>query len=314
MADGIKVLAATGDAVVAPEVATDDIAGKHYQKLKAGWGADGIWHETADVDGERVPMGGAQIGALTEAPPSTDTAPSGLNGRLQRLAQLITTHMAQLPATLGQKAMAASLAVAIAPDQTAIPATQSGAWIVSPGNTPNTTRWKVDARERAIAVVGGMLNRPANATPYAAGDAISNNATPASVTAQSFLVSDTADAPVVVERLRIHTTDTGLAAGCTVRAYLYAGDPIANTGIVGGDNSAFSTKRGSFVGSLSGAFKPFSDGGVAVLVPDEGARIVTAPTAGGQTLFVLYQTLSAFTPSAVSTTLTPTLEGFQALA
>ena len=92
-----------------PLVATDDIAGVQYQKIKLGWGADGVWTETTDTDGLRVPVGGAQIGGLTETAPGTDTASSGLNGRLQRIAQRLTALIAQIPATLGQKTMAASL-------------------------------------------------------------------------------------------------------------------------------------------------------------------------------------------------------------
>lgn len=57
------------------------------------------------------------IGAVTETAPVSDTASSGLNGRLQRLAQRITSLIALLPASLGQKTMANSLAVAIASDQ-----------------------------------------------------------------------------------------------------------------------------------------------------------------------------------------------------
>jgi hypothetical protein len=64
-------------------------------------------------------------GALTETAPATDTASSGLNGRLQRIAQRLTSLIAQLPATLGQKTMANSLAVTIASDQSAV-LTKSG--------------------------------------------------------------------------------------------------------------------------------------------------------------------------------------------
>lgn len=58
----------------------------------------------------------AQVGALTETAPASDTASSGLNGRLQRVAQRLTSMIALLPASLGQKAMASSLAVTIASD------------------------------------------------------------------------------------------------------------------------------------------------------------------------------------------------------
>ena len=60
------------------------------------------------------------IGAVTETAPATDTASSGLNGRLQRIAQRLTSLIGLLPGTLGQKAMAASLAVTVASDQSAV--------------------------------------------------------------------------------------------------------------------------------------------------------------------------------------------------
>lgn len=41
------------------------------------------------------------LGAVTEAAPATDTASSGLNGRLQRIAQRLTSLIALLPAALG---------------------------------------------------------------------------------------------------------------------------------------------------------------------------------------------------------------------
>ena len=62
----------------------------------------------------------ALLGALTETSPATDTASSGLNGRLQRVAQRITSLIALIPASLGQKTMANSFAVTVASDQTAV--------------------------------------------------------------------------------------------------------------------------------------------------------------------------------------------------
>lgn len=44
---------------------------------------------------------GPQIGSLTETAPANDTASSGLNGRLQRIAQNITSLIAKLPVALG---------------------------------------------------------------------------------------------------------------------------------------------------------------------------------------------------------------------
>lgn len=76
MADGIKVQAGVGDATVAPQVATDDIGGTHYQKVKAGWGADGTWNETDDAGGKRLPVTVGMSGltmAHTSATPGTSS-------------------------------------------------------------------------------------------------------------------------------------------------------------------------------------------------------------------------------------------------
>lgn len=53
----------------------------------------------------------ARTGSLTESAPGTDTASSGINGRLQRIAQRVTSLISLLPASLGPKAGASSLSV-----------------------------------------------------------------------------------------------------------------------------------------------------------------------------------------------------------
>lgn len=58
----------------------------------------------------------AQLGGVAETAPATDTASSGLNGRLQRLAQHLTSLIAQIPASLGVKTAANSLSIAPASD------------------------------------------------------------------------------------------------------------------------------------------------------------------------------------------------------
>lgn len=54
-----------------------------------------------------------EIGPTNAAAPATDTATASVNGRLQRIAQNVTTLIAKLPGSLGQKARAASLAVTL---------------------------------------------------------------------------------------------------------------------------------------------------------------------------------------------------------
>lgn len=166
---------------------------------------------------------------------------------------------------------------------------------------------------RFYAAAFSTLTRPANTTAYSANDSVSDNATAGSVTALSASVSDTNDAPISVDRVRVVTTDTGVSAA-TFRAWIYNSDPTASTGVGGGDNAAFSNKKAGFVGTLSGSFRAMNDGCVAVLTPDEGQRIVCAPGSGAKTLWIQYQTLTGFTPSASSTTFIGTAEGFQGRA
>jgi len=70
------------------------------------------------------------IGSKTETAPATDTASSGLNGRLQRIAQRLTSLIALFPSSIGQKAKADSLSVTLATDQ--------GALSVTPTNNSGT--------------------------------------------------------------------------------------------------------------------------------------------------------------------------------
>jgi hypothetical protein len=62
----------------------------------------------------------AKIGPTNETVPDVDTAPSGLNGRMQRIAQGLTSLLALLPSSIGQKAAAGSISVTMASNQAAI--------------------------------------------------------------------------------------------------------------------------------------------------------------------------------------------------
>lgn len=89
--------------------------------------------------------GGPVAGGTSSNPVRTD--PTGTTAQpVTDNAGSLTVDSGQLPATLGQKAMAASMAVVVASDQSAVPVSQSGTWTVQPGNTANTTAWLVSAR------------------------------------------------------------------------------------------------------------------------------------------------------------------------
>lgn len=102
MADNVPVTAGSGTTIAADEV-NDGTLGTvkvQYVKLmdgaldgttKAGVGANGL---VVDVQAS------SGVGSLTESAPASDTASSGLNGRLQRIAQRITSLIALIPAAL----------------------------------------------------------------------------------------------------------------------------------------------------------------------------------------------------------------------
>lgn len=66
-------------------------------KTTAGVLADGYQQVDVPTDGTQA----TRLGGLTETAPASDTASSGLNGRLQRVAQRITSMIALLPTALG---------------------------------------------------------------------------------------------------------------------------------------------------------------------------------------------------------------------
>jgi hypothetical protein len=61
--------------------------------------------------------------------------------------------------TLGQQAMATSLPVVVANNQSAIPVSQSGTWTVQPGNTPNTVPWLVTDSSDGPVTPGAVASK-----------------------------------------------------------------------------------------------------------------------------------------------------------
>lgn len=169
------------------------------------------------------------------------------------------------------------------------------------------------AAARLIVAVATTLTRPANVTAYTALDSISDNATAGSVTALPVTVSSTNDAPIRIDKIGVVTTDTGLA-GKSIAVHVFNSDPTASSGVGAGDNAAWSNKKAGYLGRFSGSFRTLSDGAHATLVPDEGSSLICLPGSGAKTLWIQFQTLNDFTPSANSTTLIATLRGVQGIA
>lgn len=107
---GIMLVARRKDSLSSGEVSADG------DVIAANATAKGQIHVYAEVGSTALPTGAAteatlagvltitdfdtKVGSLTETAPATDTASSGLNGRLQRIAQRITALIALVPSAL----------------------------------------------------------------------------------------------------------------------------------------------------------------------------------------------------------------------
>lgn len=121
--------------------------------------AEGATTAAATVGDTNGPITGklrglsVQTGIVTETAPATDTASSGLNGRLQRIAQRLTSLIALLPASLGQKIMSGSLSVAIASDQSSLPTNSAQASRVTGTVTNNATSITATVSQYSVVTV-----------------------------------------------------------------------------------------------------------------------------------------------------------------
>ncbi|MEA3036822.1 MAG: hypothetical protein QOH04_2599 [Sphingomonadales bacterium] len=114
----------------------------------------------------------AQIGATNETAPATDTASSGLNGRLQRVAQRLTSLIALLPAALGSAAAASSLAVTASTEDVA----RTGA-VAETAPASDTASSGLNGRLQRVAQRLTTLINGATATTRLLSAAASDNAT-----------------------------------------------------------------------------------------------------------------------------------------
>jgi hypothetical protein len=85
-----------------------DTTGQPYNASAGGGGGDATAANQVTTNTE--------IGGVTETAPATDIASSGLNGRLQRIAQRLSTMIAAHPAALGGTTAAASFPVVLSSD------------------------------------------------------------------------------------------------------------------------------------------------------------------------------------------------------
>ncbi|HEY3697680.1 hypothetical protein, partial [Phenylobacterium sp.] len=135
----------------------------------------------------------ALTGAVTETAASTDTSSSGLNGRLQRIAQRLSSVLAKQPA-LGTAGTASADVITV-----------QGAASMTPIAIAST-----------VANPATTLTRPADTTAYAANDLVASSTTAGSVTVPSFTATRVAAGSFRVAELRLASNHTTGLSGVQV--------------------------------------------------------------------------------------------------
>lgn len=206
------------------------------------------------------------VGAITETAPGTDTASSGLNGRLQRIAQRLTSLIGVLPASLGAKTAANSLSTTPATDAVFITAN------VNVNPTANFTR-------------------PADTTAYASGDTVANSVTAGSVTPLTLTAARVAAGTFMCHRLKLHKSGTSVT-NAAFRVHLFKTSPTSASG----DNAAISmTGVAGYLGYVDIVIdQAFTDGAAGFSSLAMSDTIVSL--ASGTSLFALLEARAAYTP------------------
>lgn len=313
------------------------VAGGAFKRLAdQGVGPDGR-QTHAEVVSASVTLDPSLIGATDETAPATDTASSGLNGRLQRLAQRATSLIGLVPASLGQKAKATSLAVTLASDEdlllrfgevqasptantvldrlkallTGIVLSASSAIIGRVGidqTTPGTTDHVTGSG--FTAPVGGAAMNMRTSITYASGQIIAQSTTAGSCSAIPVAVARTNDKTGMLRRLRFKSTDTVNLAGKTIRVHVFKDNPTFTNG--DGGNFSGGLSESNYLGYFDITLdQTFSDYVKGIAAPTQGYEINFEPSSGTQNVFLVYEARSAFTSAGTTKTLTPVFEVLQ---
>ena len=198
------------------------------------------------------------IGPLTETAPATDTASSGLNGRLQRIAQRLSSLIALFPTALTVGAGALKI----------------GAVIANPTST---------------------LTRPANTTAYVAGNLIANNTVAASLSVPSFTATPGVGGNGTIKKLRLYTDKTSGMNGVTIQIDLWSAAPTFTNG--DGGVFAVATGSANWLGRFTVTLVQVGDGAYFAAIPDVGNAVEFA-LASGQSIFWTMQAMTGFTPAS----------------
>lgn len=285
MADNLSVTEGAGKTIAA-----DEILSVLYQRVKFVIGADG----TNDGD---VSLANPMPVLLNAAQLITITPPAAITGFATSAKQDTLLTELQLKADLTETQ---PVSLASVPTHAV---TQSGTWTVQPGNTANTTAWKVD---------GSAVTQPVSGTFWQATQPVSGTVTAnmGTVTADPFGANaDAASATGSISAKLRFIASTGIPITGTVTVGSHA---VTNAGtFVVQENGAALTALQLIDNAVSGAgFNITQMSGVAVSlntgVRDTGTQRVTIATND-----VVPVTFTGSTDVATQTTLASLLTSSQ---
>jgi hypothetical protein len=234
-----------------------------------------------------------QLGGVTETAPATDTASSGLNGRLQRIAQRLTSLIALVPASLGAKAAASSFAVTSSTEDAALQGalTETAPATDTASSGLNGRLQRIAQRLTSlIALVPTSLGSKAAASSFAVTQSTEDAAQLGSLT-ETAPASDTASSGLngrlqrIAQRLTslIALVPTSLATGGGLRATIQdtAGVALDYTvpALVGGDiahDSPVSTSKPIMVAGRATTANPtaVADADVSRIMVDKLGKVI----------------------------------------
>lgn len=225
----------------------------------------------------------------TAAPAPAPGVGNATAGNQTTQIALETAIRDRLPASLGAKTAAASLAVTLADD---------GAGVASLNS--------IDAKLGNAANPTGSFTRPADTTAYASGDLVANSTTAGSCVSVSLTAARVAAGSFMLRRLKLHKSGTNVS-NAQFRVHLFAA-PVT---FANGDNGAFSV---SGAADYLGAFdvtidRAFTDGAAGFGMPVIGSDI-TVKLASGTTIRAVLEARAAYTP-ANAEVFTVTLDDLQ---
>jgi len=253
MADNVQITQGSGT-----NVATDEIDGVQYQRVKLGWGADGVYSDVSAA--APAPITDAGVGLVSDAVYSGSGDGS--------LISLVKKLVAQFTAGFS---LSGSVSLADAEGVKG----QIGGMVANPQAT---------------------FSRPADIIAYSANDMIANSTSGASVAYGTLVAARTAAGSFQIDRLRLGTNHTTGMAGVNLRVRLWGAQPVYSNGDNSAYAVSSGPSYAPYYGSFTGTCEQFVDVAVAMLTPDNGSPCIKL--GAGQAIYWDLQTLDGFTPQS----------------